>query len=117
MIDLFIGTAWAQSGGPPSTSAQLTQMVVMMVLFVGIYYFVALRPQQKAQEQHNQLLASIQKGDAVITSSGLHGKVAEVEEKVLHLEIAKGVKVKWEKSRIARVDRGSAEAKPDEQKA
>lgn len=116
MIDFLIGTAWAQSaGGAPSASAQFTQMAVMMVLFIGIYYFVAIRPQQKQQEAHQKLIASVQKGDDVITSSGLHGKVAEVEDRTIQIEVSKGVRLRWEKSRIAQVRRGGESAPTSEE--
>ena len=112
MMDLFIGTSWAQAGAGPGAAPQIIQMVLMMTLFIGIYYFIVLRPQNQQQQKHGQMLATLKKGDSVITTAGMHGKIAEVEEQTLILEVARGTKVRWEKARIARVVGQAAEV-PD----
>jgi len=68
----------------------------MMVLLVVMFYFLLIRPQQKRQKQQEELLKSIDKGDQVVTSGGLHGKVTGVTDDTLTIEIAvlKGERVR-----------------------
>jgi preprotein translocase subunit YajC len=116
MMDLFVGKAWAQAGGGPAAGPQIFQMVLMMSLFIGIYYFIVLRPQNQQQQRHQQMLASLKKGDMVVTSSGLHGKVAEVEAQTVVLDVDKGTRLRWDKGRIARILGAGAESAEGEKK-
>ena len=75
-----------------------------------IFYFLTIRPQQRRQKEHEKRLESIQKGDLVVTSGGLHGKVSGVADDVLTLEIAtlKGgdrVRVKLQRARVDSVQK------------
>ena len=74
------------------------------ILFFGalfaIMYFVLIRPQQKQAKEQQTLLAALKKGDDVITSSGIFGKVFAVDEKVITVEIARDVKVRMLKSSV-----------------
>ncbi|MBL8784276.1 MAG: preprotein translocase subunit YajC [Deltaproteobacteria bacterium] len=65
-------------------------MLGMLVLF----YFLLIRPQQKRAKQHKQLVESLKRGDAVITSSGIYGRIVSVDGNVLTIEIAKGTEIK-----------------------
>jgi preprotein translocase subunit YajC len=76
---------------PAPAGGGLVQTVSLMVAFVAIFYFVMLRPQQKEAKDHAALLASITKGDRVVTSSGIHGKVQEVKTDALVLELSPNV--------------------------
>jgi preprotein translocase subunit YajC len=81
---------------------------VPIILITGIFYFLLIRPQQKKQKQLETMIKAIEKGDNVVTSGGLHGKVAGVTDDVLTLDIGgvKGerVKVKVARARIDQVD-------------
>ncbi len=76
----------------------------MNILFFGalfaIMYFVLIRPQQKQAKEQQTLIAALKKGDDVITSSGILGKVFAVDEKVITVEIARDVKVRMLKSSV-----------------
>ena len=61
---------------------------IMMIAFAAIFYFVIFRPQQKEQKEHQTLVASLQKGDRVVTGAGIHGRVHEAKSDTLVLEIA-----------------------------
>ncbi len=102
MLDLFIGTAWAQSGAP-STGGQGFQMLVMFGLIFGIMYFLMIRPQNKRMQAHAAMVAALKKGDELVTVGGLHGRIFAVEEKAILLEVAKGVRVKVDNDKIARM--------------
>jgi preprotein translocase subunit YajC len=73
-----------------------------MAAFLAIFYFVMWRPQQKEAKEHAALLASLQKGDKVITGSGLHGRVHEVRADTLVLELAPNLLVTIERETVRR---------------
>jgi preprotein translocase subunit YajC len=81
---------------------------VPIILITGIFYFLLIRPQQKKQKKLEAMIKAIEKGDNVVTSGGLHGKVIGVTDDVLTLDIGgvKGerVKVKVTRARIENVD-------------
>jgi preprotein translocase subunit YajC len=82
-------------------------MLVPVAGVIAVFYFVMLRPQQKQQQQHKQMLGGLKKGDSVITNSGMFGKVVTIGEKDLILEISVGggsTRVRWLKSQISGVD-------------
>ena len=84
---------------------------VPIILITGIFYFLLIRPQQKKQKQLQKMIKAIEKGDNVVTSGGLHGKVTGVTDDVLTLDIGgvKGerIKVKVARPRIEQVDAAS----------
>jgi len=72
----------------------------LIILFV-IFYFLLIRPQQKRAKEHKQMISAIQKGDQVVTTGGMHGRVASVNEDTVSVEVAEGVKVKVSKEAIS----------------
>lgn len=84
----------------PGGLSGLMSIAPLVILFV-IFYFLLIRPQQKRAKEHKQMLSSVQKGDAVITNGGLHGRVVSVNEDSVSIEISEGVKVKISKEAIA----------------
>ena len=68
---------FAPSGqGGPGMSA----LIIQVALFIGIFYFLIIRPQRRQQQQHKQLLASLQRGDRILTSSGIVGEVIHIKD-------------------------------------
>ena len=91
----------------PSQSSPFGMLVPMAAIF-AIFYLLLIRPQQKKQKTQESMLKSIEKGDQVVTSGGLHGKVTGVTDDVLTVEIAsmKGgerIRVKQSRSRVETV--------------
>ena len=78
------------------------QFLPLVFLFV-VFYFLILRPQQKKQKEHTEMLAKLDKNDEVITSGGVHATVVSVNEKTVILRIADGVKIEIEKASIQTV--------------
>ncbi|MBW1781738.1 MAG: preprotein translocase subunit YajC [Deltaproteobacteria bacterium] len=74
-----------------------------LILMFAIFYFLLIRPQQKKAKAHKQLLASIKKGDRVISSGGLHGVVTGLADDVVTIEIAPKVRVKISRGSISGV--------------
>jgi preprotein translocase subunit YajC len=71
--------------------------IILLVGFVGIFYFFFIRPQSQKQKKQRQFLDNLKKGESIVTIGGLHGKIIEVEANSLVIEIDKGVKVTIEK--------------------
>jgi len=100
-------SAYAQQPAPvpgaPSGPDMLLQLVPFAAIFV-IAYFLVIRPQRKKAKQHEDLIKNTRKGDSVITSGGLIGKVTRVvDDAELELEIAPNVKVRVVRSMISNV--------------
>ena len=89
----------------------LNSLIVPTMLIIGIMYFLMIRPQQKRLKEHRDMVAAIRRGDTVVTSGGIIGKVAKVDENELQVEIADGVKIKVVRSTVSEV-RGKGEARP-----
>jgi len=85
------------SGGNP-----ITGILPLLLIFV-IFYFLLFYPQQKRQKQHRKMVESLKKGDNVITSSGIHGTIANVKDRTVSLIISQGVKIEIQKENIASV--------------
>lgn len=74
--------------------------VLFFVFMILIMYFFMIRPQQKRQKEHQNMLSSLRKGDKVITSSGIHGTIDDIEDNTYIIKIADNTKIKLEKSAI-----------------
>ena len=75
--------------------------IFLLVGMLLIFYFFMILPQQKKQKQQRKFLEALKKGDEIITSSGMYGKIYVLEREYIILEIDKGVKVKFSKSFIS----------------
>ena len=95
----------------PGAFDMLNSLIVPTMLIIGIMYFLMIRPQQKRLKEHRDMVAAIRRGDTVVTSGGIIGKVAKVDEQELQVEIADGVKIKVVRSTVSEV-RGKGEAAP-----
>jgi preprotein translocase subunit YajC len=113
---LFLAQQAATPGSPPQPDLLQT---LLPFLFMGvIFYFLLIRPQQKRQKQHQQLMANLKTGDRVVTASGIHGLIANVKETTFLLKVADNVKIEIDKSAVAGVEKTAepkttaSEAKP-----
>ncbi|WP_299228895.1 preprotein translocase subunit YajC [Sulfurihydrogenibium sp.] len=79
----------------------LISTIVWMVLFVGIFYFLILRPQQQQRKKHEEFLKNLKKGDKVITTGGIIGEIKNIEEKTVSLKVCEGCIIKVLKPSIA----------------
>ena len=75
-------------------------MLLMMVLLVGVMYFFMIRPQQKKQKELQKTREAMKAGDKVVTAGGIHGRIKEVGDTWLLVEVADGVKMKFEKTSV-----------------
>lgn len=84
----------------PTFLGSLVQMLPMLVICYFIFYFMVIKPQDTKSKKHKGLLESLKRGDSVITSSGIVGKIAGVEKEYVLLEIARDVKIKVQQQHI-----------------
>ncbi len=92
-------------------SNQSIYMLVIFVLFIGVFYFMAIRPQSKQRRAHQEMMSTLKKGDQVMTASGIYGTVKRVEDTLVVVEIAKGVTMKVVRRAIADIIRDPEKAK------
>jgi preprotein translocase subunit YajC len=97
-----------QPQGSNGGSGMMSTVIMFGLIFV-IFYFLIIRPQQRRQKERDKMLGALQKGDKVVTSGGLRGTIAGIEEKTILLEIASGVKVKVDRGSIGQIVRESAQ--------
>ena len=94
----FFAASTAAAEAPPAWLGWLP-----IVGMIAIFWFLIIRPQMKQQKQHREKIAGIKKGDQVVTSGGIVGKVTRVDETYADVEIAQGVKVKVVKHTIGHI--------------
>lgn len=99
-IAVFLIGCPMQPGTGGGGGSQVAAFIPFVLIFV-IFYFLILRPQQKQSKQRQEMLKGIKRGDDVITSGGLYGKVLNIVDDVITLEIAKGVSVRVSRAGIS----------------
>jgi preprotein translocase subunit YajC len=91
---MFITPAYAQAAGAPG-AGDLIGMTLPLVLIMGVFYFLLIRPQQRKAKEHQNMLAKVAKGDTIVTQGGLIGKVTKVvDDNELQVEVGENVKVR-----------------------
>jgi preprotein translocase subunit YajC len=94
------GPGGGGAGGGASGGGMMGALLPLLLMFL-VFYVLLIRPQQKRSKQHKEFLNSLQKGDEVITSGGIHGKVTGITENVVTLEVADKVRIKVQRGNIA----------------
>ena len=103
----------------PANPASAQDMLIQFLPLVGLvilFYFLMIRPQQRRMKSHQAMLGALKRGDTVVLSSGVHGKVVRVEDAHVGVEIATGVTVKVRKAMIAEVETRGAPAPANDSK-
>lgn len=108
---MFESIAYAANGAQGQNP--IAAFLPLILIFV-IFYFMLIRPQQKRQKQHQQMIDSLKAGDEIITSGGIYGKIDKViDQNTFLVEIANGVKIKVVKNAISTKVNGNMEQKKD----
>lgn len=109
-MDWFISTAAAQTAGAAAQPNPIMSMLPLLLIFV-VFYFMLIRPQSKRAKEHRAMLAALEAGNEIATAGGIIGKVTEVGENFVTVEIASNVVVKVQRNTIAQVlPKGSIKA-------
>lgn len=102
-MDWLISSAWAQSAGGAAQQPNVFMQMLPLLIMVVVFYFLLIRPQSKRAKEHRALIASLQVGSEVVTSGGILGKITEVSDQFVTVEIADGVRVKVQRHTISQV--------------
>jgi preprotein translocase subunit YajC len=85
---------------PNDPKGSMTSSLIMMLLIIVVFYFFMIRPQMKRQKELKNFREGLKKGDNVITSGGIYGKISEVRDNIIFLEVDKTVLIKVDKSAV-----------------
>lgn len=102
MIDFLISSAHANDAVAASTEQSMMSILMLVVLF-AVFYFLLIRPQQKRVKEHKALVDGVKKGDEIVTFGGVLGRITDVGDAFVDLEIANNVTVKVQKQSIANI--------------
>ena len=98
-MDFFMANAYAQDAASPGGLMSFLPLIVIFVVF----YFLLIRPQMKRAKEHRQLVSGLSKGDEVVTNGGLLGRITDVTESFVTVELADNVQVKIQRQAVANV--------------
>lgn len=95
-MSFFISSAMAQTGEAPAPEAGMFQFAFLIGLFV-LFYFIAIRPQRKRQKEHQSMVEALKKGDEVVMTSGMLGKITNIEDNYATVKVADNVEIKFQR--------------------
>jgi preprotein translocase subunit YajC len=98
-----LSTTFVLAQAAPGAANGGLSMIIMMVVLFGLMYFMMIRPQMKRQKEHRQLISGLAKGDEVVSNGGIAGRVDDVGDTFITVEIAPNVKIKLQKSAVQQV--------------
>ena len=110
----FVSIAYVQSGGDAASQSPFFQFIPL-VLILGVFWFLIIRPQQKKQKEHVRMVESLRKGDKVVSNGGIFGTIVKVGDDRITLEIASKVQIQIERQQVARMVKKVAESKGDKE--
>jgi len=99
-MSFFISDAMADAGAAAAQGPSPLASLILPIGLVVLFYIFLIRPQSKRQKEHKQMVSDLQKGEEVLTSGGILGKITNVNESFITLEIAKDVSLSIQKSAI-----------------
>ena len=98
-MSLFESTAYAADAG--ATPGPGMMDLLLLVGFVGIFYFLLWRPQSKRRKEHQQLMSSLSNGDEVVTAGGIVGRITKVEDDFVKVQVSRDVEMRLQKSAVS----------------
>jgi preprotein translocase subunit YajC len=116
---MFITEAYAQAAGGAGADPMggaFMQLIPLVLIFV-VFYFLLIRPQQQARKRHVEVVAALKRGDVIVTSGGLIGKVKSVAEDEVRVELGPNVEVRVVRGTIAEVRSKTDPAPANDSKA
>ncbi len=106
----FIEVLGSKSGG---SGGSLISVILIYAVVIGVFWFIAIRPQRKQQKEHGILLSTLEVGDSILTTSGFFGVVIDIMEEVVIVEFGnnKNCRIPMKKDHIVEIDKQSSESK------
>jgi preprotein translocase subunit YajC len=102
-MDFLINSAYAQAAGGAASGPSLISTLALPALLLVVFYFLLIRPQSKRAKEQQEMLSKVAVGDEIATAGGILGKVTEVGDQFLGVEISDGVIIKLQKFQVAKV--------------
>jgi len=102
-MSFFISNAWAAAPATGVGEAGGLSFFLPLIVLFAVFYFIAIRPQQKRTKEHRQLLEALKKGDEVVTSGGLLGRITKVSDNYLGVDVAEGLEIKVQRQAVQQV--------------
>lgn len=103
LLNFLISDAYAQAAAGAGTEPNLLAQMGPFVLMIGVLYFLMIRPQMKKAKEHKALMEALQKGDEVVTVSGIAGRIVKVGENYVNLEVAPNVEIAVQRAAVGAV--------------
>jgi preprotein translocase subunit YajC len=100
-MDFFISPAWAQAAGGSSASTWIN--ILPLVLIFVVFYFLLIRPQTKRAKEHREMVAKLSAGDEVVTNGGILGRISEIDESFVTLEVAPKVTIRVQRHQVTQL--------------
>src|SRR5687768_13028959 len=100
-MEFFVTDAWAQAT-PSPTGGMLGTILPLLLIFV-VFYFLLIRPQTKRAKEHREMVGKLAPGDEVVTTGGLLGRISEVGEHFVTLQVTSGVAIQVQKFQVAQL--------------
>ena len=99
MSAMLINPAWAQAPGGGTAGGGFESMILIVLMF-GVLYFLMIRPQMKRAKEHKTLIDALQKGDEVVTTGGVLGRISKINENYVTLEVADKVEIQLQRPAV-----------------
>jgi preprotein translocase subunit YajC len=119
-MDIAYAMGTSGAGGAGGASGLLSTPLLPIILMLGIMWFLLIRPQQKKQKEHRDMIGNLKKGDLIITSGGLYGRITGLTDATITVEIADKVRVRVSRAHVsglAQATKSSAPATKDKSEA
>jgi len=107
-----IAYALGAGGAGGEGAGGFTGFIPLILMFV-IFYFLLIRPQQKKTKEHRLMISNLKKGDRIITSGGIHGRITGMDESTITVEIADKVRVKVARGNVSGLTQPAAQSQPE----
>jgi len=102
LLVILISLGSCLPGGEPGEAAGFDPtFIIFLVLFAGIFYFLLIRPQRKKQKEHQQLMEELKRGDNVVTTGGIYGRIESISDDSVVLKVESGATIRVARSSVA----------------
>ena len=113
---LFEGIAWAQAAAGPQSETSTLISMAPIVGVIAIFYFLLIRPQTQKAKEHSKMLNDLKRNDEIVTTGGIVGRIIDLGDKLVTVEIAPNVRVRVERPQIASISSyGKTSGKKDKE--
>ena len=99
MSGMLINSAWAQAPGGAAPGGGMESMILIVLMF-AVLYFLMIRPQMKRAKEHKSMIDALQKGDEVVTSGGMLGRISKINENYVTIEVSDKVEIQVQRPAV-----------------